>query len=1138
MRRDIPLGIIFLLVILLSQPCVVQAQMVREVISGTNENLGPIYSNGNGHISIVTQQGMYMHSNDGGKTWDYSQTTFGTGTTGLYGWGNSTGDGTNLVAVGKNGTYWKSTDGGTTWSVNQFPTSADINAVAGVLDPTQPDDANLWAVGDGATVFHSTDGGDNWNQQSTPYKNEDLLTVDFSDQNNGVIGGTEGIIYHTTNGGADWVYQVGDHNNPSYSAAAWLNNNNGFLGGQGGVLLQTTNGGSTWSHVNSGTSNDIFGIGFTDNDHGVIIGDNGTFNISSDGGSTWQPQQDVNIAGNLYDVSTNNGYFYVSGDNGKIYTNAPQNPPVTINVTGQNDPPVIGVPQGDGVDPAPTVLNINTQNDPPVAWTATTDQPFATVVPSEGIGTDYVNVYVDHTQLSGENPTFNVNVQAVNDAPEVTVPVTVNNITEQNDAPPFGSFDTPMDGSTVSGSIPVTGWVLDDVGVDNVKIYRTEGDNQIFMGDAVFVEGARPDVATSYPAYPRNTQAGWGYMMLTNFLPDGGNGTYTIKAVATDARGHEVTLGAKTITCDNANAVKPFGAIDTPTEGGVASGTSYRNQGWVLTPQPNAMFPCGGDINVFLDGVNAGNPNYNVYRADIAALFPDYVNSQGAGAYFDFDTRAYENGVHTIQWTATDDAGNTDGIGSRYFNIRNSSYAAPRGDGNTIKGSSEQGGRYLYKWEPEKLNKRDGLTAPNPLVKSFRIVNAGVETLNWTASANVDWMTIEPTSGTGESWIFVTLDPTGLEPGIHKGEVVVREVDDLGAPYHQKVEFEILDATEPPFGEFDFPNEEGITSGSINLSGWALDDVGVQSVKIYRVKGESDVFVGDAHFVRGGRKDIETFYAHYPDADRAGWSYSFHTTSLEDGDYQFNAVITDFEGNEATLEGNTFTVNNSALTIPFGAIESPYEGEILYDETYEISGWILASQPNTIPTDGSTIQIMVDGIPAGLPTYNMQRDDIAADYAGYSNAGGAGFLFSLNTTDYSDGIHTIEVLVSDDQGNWNEHLGARQITIQNTSDITEVEGEDALPTETTLLPAFPNPFNPATNIKYTVSDLSTVSLRVYDILGKEIVTLVDNKERAAGTYSIRWNAVNNTGHKMSTGIYFVVMKSGNYINTQKLMLLK
>jgi hypothetical protein len=161
-------------------------------------------------------------------------------------------------------------------------------------------------------------------------------------------------------------------------------------------------------------------------------------------------------------------------------------------------------------------------------------------------------------------------------------------------------------------------------------------------------------------------------MMLTNFLPNGGNGKFQIRAIATDKERLQTTLGIKAITCDNANAVKPFGAIDTPGQGGMASGGSYINWGWALTPQPNSIPTDGSTINVWVDGINMGKPTYNIYRSDIATLFPGYANSDGAAGYFYLDTTAYSNGVHTIQWTVTDNAGNTDGIGSRYFTIENS----------------------------------------------------------------------------------------------------------------------------------------------------------------------------------------------------------------------------------------------------------------------------------------------------------------------------------------------------------------------------------------------------------------------------------------------------------------------------------
>lgn len=307
-----------------------------------------------------------------------------------------------------------------------------------------------------------------------------------------------------------------------------------------------------------------------------------------------------------------------------------------------------------------------------INWTATSDASWLELDISSGTGSAVVTVTVNPSWLIAGTYTGTITVSdpgAVNSPQTVSVILKIYNAGSTKE--PFGTFETPIDGSTVRGSIPVTGWALDDIGVESVKIYRGNAGDLTYIGDAVFAEGARPDVEQAHPGYPMNYKAGWGYIMLTNFLLDGGNGTFKIHAIATDVEGHQITLGTKTIICDNANAVKPFGAIDMPTQGGEASGSSFRNSGWVLTPPPNSIPTDGSSINVFVDGVNLGHPTYNVYRSDIAAFFPGYANSDGAHAYFDFDTTTYENGIHSIYWTAEDSAGNADGIGSRYFTIQN-----------------------------------------------------------------------------------------------------------------------------------------------------------------------------------------------------------------------------------------------------------------------------------------------------------------------------------------------------------------------------------------------------------------------------------------------------------------------------------
>ncbi len=337
-------------------------------------------------------------------------------------------------------------------------------------------------------------------------------------------------------------------------------------------------------------------------------------------------------------------------------------------------------------------------------WTASTDAPWLNVSSSSGTGSDVLYVTVTPWDLTTGTYTGAVTVSSANaeNSPQ-TVSVMLKVLRSYTGSPPFGEFATPAHGSTVSSSIAVTGWALDDTGIHRLEIHRGEPGNLVYIGDAIFVEGARPDVEGLYPDFPMNYRAGWGYMMLTNFLPNGGNGTFKIHAVAADIDGERVTLGTKTIHCDNANAVKPFGAIDTPEQGGTVCCSDFRNHGWVLTPMPNAIPTDGSTINVYVDGVNLGHPIYDVYRSDIAEFFPGYANSSGAHVYFDLDTTAYENGVHSIFWTAADDAGNADGIGSRYFMIQNTGGS---GAGvQTYNRFSQTSGIPMSGWGPVKIKK-------------------------------------------------------------------------------------------------------------------------------------------------------------------------------------------------------------------------------------------------------------------------------------------------------------------------------------------------------------------------------------------------------------------------------------------------
>ena len=89
-----------------------------------------------------------------------------------------------------------------------------------------------------------------------------------------------------------------------------------------------------------------------------------------------------------------------------------------------------------------------------------------------------------------------------------------------------------------------------------------------------------------------------------------------------------------------------------------------------------------------------------------------------------------------------------------------------------------------------------------------------------------------------------------------------------------------------------------------------------------------------------------------------------------------------------------------------------------------------------------------------------------------------------------------------------------------------------MPEKMTLNTAYPNPFNPVTSINYTLSGRDHVTLSVYNLTGKLIETLVDDKQDA-GSYTLVWDAANQP-----SGMYFLRMVTSNEMFHQKLMLLK
>ena len=98
--------------------------------------------------------------------------------------------------------------------------------------------------------------------------------------------------------------------------------------------------------------------------------------------------------------------------------------------------------------------------------------------------------------------------------------------------------------------------------------------------------------------------------------------------------------------------------------------------------------------------------------------------------------------------------------------------------------------------------------------------------------------------------------------------------------------------------------------------------------------------------------------------------------------------------------------------------------------------------------------------------------------------------------------------------------------------VTAVFDQSTVPLQSSLRQNYPNPFNPTTSFEFRVSRFELVTLRIFDVLGREVATLV-NDVRPAGTHTIRWDA-----SSLPSGVYFYQLRAGSFVDTKKLLLTK
>ena len=185
--------------------------------------------------------------------------------------------------VTEEGVILHTSDGGETWVVQK--TLPDQMTGVDFINENEG-----WAVGDNGIIRHTINGGQNWTAQTSPMAGL-LTSVYFIDENNGWIVNRDnwGEICHTTDGGNTWALQAESSLNP-FNDVFFINPDKGWVVGMDSTIMRTEDGGQTWLKCNLHISNNPYlrSVQFIDELRGWTVGTGGFILMSTDGGISWQ----------------------------------------------------------------------------------------------------------------------------------------------------------------------------------------------------------------------------------------------------------------------------------------------------------------------------------------------------------------------------------------------------------------------------------------------------------------------------------------------------------------------------------------------------------------------------------------------------------------------------------------------------------------------------------------------------------------------------------------------------------------------------------------------------------------------------------------------------------------------------------
>ncbi len=411
------------------------------------------------------------------------------------------------------------------------------------------------------------------------------------------------------------------------------------------------------------------------------------------------------------------------------------------------------------------------------------------------------------------------------------------------------------------------------------------------------------------------------------------------------------------------------------------------------------------------------------------------------------------------------------------------------------------------------LKKKDGIL---PLRKTgARILVAGASADNLGYQCGAWTMSWQGSSGN------ITIGTTilqGMQTAASGDQIIYSKTGDFA---DTSAAYSIVVIGETPYAEFYGDRQDlSLSSDQVAL---------IKKMKNY---GAPVVLI-----LVSGRPLIMSQALHYCDAIIAAWLPGTEGEGVSDilfGDYQPTGVLS-----------STWPKSNSQIPINFG--DSSYSP--LYTYGFGIKSF--TDSPSGSPPVCLSSIVTFDGAHVEL-TFNKPMKDPSSESSNFKIVrngkavpssvtaslkvhDSTTIVLGLNDTYYSKkDTATVSYnsgTIESADGGLLQPFGS--LEVYNWSTVVSAIGEQNFaPSTTRLNQNYPNPFNPSTEIRYQLSAVSDVTLKVYDVLGREVATLVNEVEKP-GRYDVRFD-----GSRLGSGVYFCKLTAGSFMDTRKLVLIK